>query len=372
MVKFGSRNRDSWRDQCIRAFGDPMVHKAFACFIVFALFWIWFHQEDEKPFQDLNDDLQKILLDYQPSRRQNNPLARCLDSDDRAPRRPAAAQLTKCLCPDPMKPWPRPEYVWAAHHRRWVYDARQVPLQRDLDVVLLGDSLVERWNGTKALGQMPLPAAYRAVWEEHFDMSKSSTSTAVAQLEGMALGSSGDTSTELLWHLENKVLPDNAVLSPKVWVILIGTNDLGRLGCSKRNTLAGILHVALYLHENRPGAPIILHGLLPRSDNQGSDDYSLGKYWDDIMWINRELKRFAAMHDGEWYYMDASSIFLRKKPRRSGATDTQGALEITSTLMPDGRHPSVEGLKQWAPLLVEQINARIRDQEKKKKKNSSA
>jgi lysophospholipase L1-like esterase len=194
---------------------------------------------------------------------------------------------------------------------------------------------------------VPNPAPkYRAVFQTYFD-------SPTAAFNGLALGSGGDTHTELLWHLENGMIPDT--LRPDAWIIMIGTNDLGKWECSKSSVLAGILHVAQMLHTKRPKTPIIIHGLLPRSDvfhAQPNTDYSLGRRWDQILWINRELKRFCSLHD-EWYYMEASKLFLRKA--QSGGEDTEGALEIIPENMDDALHPSVEGYKLWGELVVRNL-----------------
>jgi lysophospholipase L1-like esterase len=195
------------------------------------------------------------------------------------------------------------------------------------------------------MGQNPAPD-FRTVFETYFD-------SPAARFQGLALGSSGDTCTELLWHLENGMLPDE--LRPDAWIIMIGTNDLGRWDCSKRSTLAGILHVAQMLHTQRPKTPIIIHGLLPRSDvfrAEPETDYTLGRRWDQILWINRELKRFCALHD-EWYYIEANKLFLRKV--QGGGEDAEGALEILPETMDDALHPSVEGYRQWGKVVVRKL-----------------
>ena len=291
-----------------------------------------------------------MLLD---DRSAAGPMTRCIDSDEINRPKPE-----KCFCLDPMKASARAEYLWAAQHRRMVHDAQHVPAERDLDVVFLGDSITEHMNGTRGMGQNTLPT-FQAVFDKFFNLK-----TATAELEGMALGSSGDTCTELLWHLQNGVL--DRLLQPKVFVVLIGTNDIGRMGCSKRNVLAGILHVAQLVHDQKPDSIILLHGLLPRSDhfNLVPVDYSLNMFWKDIMWINRELKRFCAVHPGEWFYMDASSVFLQKKRPTTAGEDTQGAFEINKELMTDALHPNEKGMELWLPVIVEQVKERIRAKKK--------
>jgi hypothetical protein len=89
----------------------------------------------------------------------------------------------RCTCPDPAKPQARTEKEWKAHHEVMVKDAHQAP--KDLDIVFLGDSIIERWNGTKSWGTHTI-AGMRTVFEKRF------TRAGGGSLEGIALGSSGD------------------------------------------------------------------------------------------------------------------------------------------------------------------------------------
>ena len=155
------------------------------------------------------------------------------------------------------------------------------------------------------------------------------------------------------------MLPEK--LNPKVWFLLIGTNDLGRSGCSKRTVLAGILQVAQFLHTKRPGTPILLHGLLPRNDFYADEsvqtDFTLNRYWLDIVWINQELQRFCSLHH-EWQYMDSGNLFLANiNGNNEGATEryTNAAFMINKTVMADALHPNVAGYRVWGPLIVEHV-----------------
>ena len=160
-----------------------------------------------------------------------------------------------CDCPDPTMARKRGTKAWDKYHEYMVERAKQVQ-KKGLDVLFLGDSITERWMGTKAMGKALKPD-YRAVFEQYFRKSEG------AVLDGEAFGTGGDTTTELLWHVEHGLLPKN--IRPKAFLLLIGTNDLGIPLCSKKNGLAGILNVATYIHKQRPGAAIIVHGLTPRN-----------------------------------------------------------------------------------------------------------
>ena len=244
---------------------------------------------------------------------------------------------SECPCPDPLVPAQRPnEPAWNKHHLLMTTEVKQ---QKELDVLLIGDSLTERWRGTSRYGQRTFTEDYRGVFQTYFNR------TAGGSVNGCAVGSSGDITTETLWHLKNGFLSPTP---PKLFFVLIGTNDIGRSKCSKKSVLVGILNVAQYLHKVHPDVPILFHGLLPRSDDEDESSVTaLGVYWKKIMWINRELNRFAKLHKN-WYFMDSASLFLRRD-------EGSGNLELRSDLFPDGLHPNVEGYKIWAPQIVKNV-----------------
>jgi lysophospholipase L1-like esterase len=257
-----------------------------------------------------------------------------------------------CQCPDPLLPNKR-EGVdhWDAHHQVLVESAADAATE-ELDVVLLGDSITEHWYGTGDMGTVAR-SKERVNFEQFFDKKSG------APLQGLALGTSADASTNLLWHLQNGMLPDQ--LQPKVWLLLIGTNDLGRLDCSKRTALAGILQVARYLHGKRPGTPLLVHGLLPRNDVGADEDHpedlTRNRCWQDILWINRRLEKFCSLHS-DCYYVEADDLFLTRVESDADhpdGADAQGAVMINQTLMPDALHPNVAGYDVWGPRIVEEV-----------------
>lgn len=269
---------------------------------------------------------------------------RCIDQDDDHKNRSA----NKCTCPDPHAPVPRAMWKWANYHRLMVETAQFIPSVKDLDVVFLGDSITEAWNGTKWMGTIELEAGFKQVWDQYFNLE------AGGKLEGLALGASGDQAPHLLWHLKNGVMTDK--LRPKAFVLLIGTNDLGNAGCSKRTALSGIMFLIQYLRQQRPDALLFIHGILPRGAafgmDKGKTNHTLGLYWQDISWINAQLKKFCHLEPKRYTYMDASDIFIDP--------DKQVILE---ELMPDALHPGVTGRKLWAPRIFEQLSSKLKQRE---------
>jgi lysophospholipase L1-like esterase len=283
----------------------------------------------------------------------------------------AASQ--SCRCPDPTQSTFRAGKQWHQHHHGLVQYANTISSSTpSYDVIFIGDSILEFWNGTY-LGTPIAPwTDARLSFEHYFVTSTSSSSSSSSSLLHSArattatiradiLASSGDTTTDLLGQLQDGLLPIH--LQPKAWMMMIGTNNLGVTNCSKRTTLHGILHVANYLHHQRPNAKIIIHGLLPRGGSGTgrlkSDEsrYQLGKYWNQIIWINRHLQQYAIEHE-QFHYIDNSDMFLVQIGGSISTvnTHTTSIWAINSTMMKDALHPTVEGYWLLSQSLSSQLD----------------
>jgi lysophospholipase L1-like esterase len=348
---------------------SSICKRSFFLLVVAAVIWL-FNEESHLTTSDEHrdaegDNMHALIVTHGSSPRGSSSRNRCVDPEDVEGN--ATGKRHYCQCPDPAVPARRRDPVWDAHHLRLVRDAvqakeRELETGRELNVVFVGDSITERWNGTRGMGTEAAPE-FRQVFDRYFGGTEADDDDDDddMMLRGMALGTSGDICVELLWHLQNGMLPD--ALQPDVFVLLIGTNDLGRTDCSKRNALDGILRVAEHLRGKRPGTPVIVHGLLPRSDVFGAEpvNVELGRRWKQILWINRELKKACNLHD-EWHYLEANQLFLQKKTTTQGdRTQTDSFLEINQALMTDALHPSVEGYDLWAPVIVEKIRTILND-----------
>lgn len=313
------------------------------CVIAFIL---WFYRDEKS---------------NQVSRNSGSNIGFCMDPDDPTEwKNSVMTSKSSCQCLDPTRPAPRyNDKMWDKHHQVMLNDIDYVisnKQHQELDFVMLGDSITERWNGTRGIGRVNAPE-FRAIYDKYFHRTEQNPD---APLYGLALGASGDISPELLWHIQNGILT-NEELTPKVWVVLIGTNDIGRSNCSKHTTLSGILQVLNYIHTYRPNVPIIVHGLLPRSDNFGKGDYSLGRMYTMIAWINKELEKVCNLHPN-WHYLNVNELFLLPSDDKDDIETEENNLTqlINRTRMEDALHPSVIGCDLWGPLLVKEIQKWIR------------
>jgi len=80
--------------------------------------------------------------------------------------------------------------VWKSYHNQLVLTANQhgtASSTNRLDIVFLGDAIVERWQGTSDLGQTILAKGMKEPFQSRFVKKNG------ADLEGVALGASSDT-----------------------------------------------------------------------------------------------------------------------------------------------------------------------------------
>jgi lysophospholipase L1-like esterase len=234
---------------------------------------------------------------------------------------------------------------WARTHRINVDAASS---KTDIDVLFLGDSITEGWRGTSRGHDIARAQGAQQVFTKHFEGGGSE-----AKYEGLALGIAGDTSTNLLWRIQNGELPDT--LNPKVIWLLIGTNDFGNAWCSPELVLIGIIRVVEELRLRKPAATIVINGLLPRSFHRkgyvmrGRPSLfgrapRLPSLWRDIVSVNEELRQYSLSRDKVEYF-ETNLFFVDKKAPRE-------QLKINSHLMPDRLHPSADGYDLWAEQIV--------------------
>jgi lysophospholipase L1-like esterase len=180
-------------------------------------------------------------------------------------------------------------------------------------VAFLGDSITEYWRDN-------------AVWRAHY-----------APLGAANFGVAGDTTQNVLWRLAQGELTGE---NPKLFVILIGTNNLGR-GDAPDQAARGTTAVVRSVRARFPAAKILLLGIFPRGAR--ADD----PYRDRVRRANALIARLD--DGGSVRYLDVGPALLE----RDGS--------LSPNVMPDFLHPSVEGYRRWAdamdPLLHRLLGA---------------
>lgn len=192
--------------------------------------------------------------------------------------------------------------------KRWEAKLEATKTLKDTQLVFLGDSITQGWEG-----------AGKKVWEETF-----------GKYQPLNLGFSGDRTEHLLWRLQT----DEAnlrQLSPKAAVILIGTNNTGHEQRPAEDTTAGIKAVLDELRKTWPETKLLVLSVFPRG--AGADD-PLRKINDGINALTAKLA------DNETIFVqDISSSFLA------------GDGTLPKDVMPDQLHLSGKGYELWAKAL---------------------
>ncbi len=221
------------------------------------------------------------------------------------------ALVARAADDEPTRPAPRKENpVWMERHAALLARAK-----KGADVVFLGDSLTQGWEG---------PDGAEA-WKKHFEPLKAAN-----------FGAGGDHTEHVLWRLtEGKELQE---LKPKVIVLQVGGSNLA--ANSTDEIVDGVTAVVKELSAQKPAAKVLLMGLLPRGAK--ADD----KFRNKIKEVNKGL---AQLDDGKKVrYLDPGAKFL----------DKEG--DLTEDLMPDGLHPSAEGYAAWAEAIKAPLEELLR------------
>jgi lysophospholipase L1-like esterase len=139
---------------------------------------------------------------------------------------------------------------WRARHEAKLEELRN----KRVDLIFLGDSITQDWEKHGP----PEWQDFAPVWQRFY-----------GDRNAINLGFTGDTTAHLLWRIENGEV---AGIAPKVAVVLIGANNLGRLRWSAENTIAGIDAIIAQLRHRLPHTKLVLLGILPSDRSAWTTD----------------------------------------------------------------------------------------------------
>jgi lysophospholipase L1-like esterase len=251
--------------------------------------------------------------------------------DAQAPRDRCNDNDRSCSCSNPLQPanfTGRAE--WNNGYQANLKLSRDaVAAGRELDVVMLGDSIVEFWQATYKGSPLGRFRSNHKVYQRLFDSVNAPT-------QGLALGVSGDRCNQLLYRIQNGVIDG---LYPKVFWVLIGTNDVMVTSCNADQVVAGNVAIVQELRRQRPNATIVVQALFPVGDSNAV------AYPEEYNEINRRLACFAAAAAAAApvEFVNASQLFLT-------ANNT-----VNETLLPDTLHPSATGAELWGQVIVRTV-----------------
>src|SRR3984957_20425925 len=191
---------------------------------------------------------------------------------------PAACKASTVLAASPISrmdlPW------WRARHEAKLKELARV----HPELIFLGDSITQDW-------ERPRPADWQRfapIWYRFY-----------GDRNAVNLGFTGDTTASLLWRVRNGEV---AGIAPKVAVVLIGANNLGRVHWSAEDTVAGSDAIVDELHRRLPHTKVLLLGVLPSDRSTWATETTVA--------INRML---AAKYAGDSVvtFLNVDHVFLR-------------------------------------------------------------
>jgi lysophospholipase L1-like esterase len=214
---------------------------------------------------------------------------------------------------------------WRARHEAKLAELRK----RQVDLVFLGDSIFQAWE----MHGPPDWLDFAPVWQRFY-----------GDRNAINLGFTGDATAHLLWRIENGEV---AGIAPKVAVILVGANNLGRLHWSAEDTVTGVDAVIAQLRRRLPRTKLLLLGILPSDRTAWATETTLK--------INQALA-LKYQNGGDVTYLDVGRVFMKDgRLNRHLYTETK--------MIPPGAplHPSVEGLELVAEAIEPTLAALLGD-----------
>jgi len=168
---------------------------------------------------------------------------------------------SNCRCEDPLLPIDKLQFkYWSRTFEMNKQCVDEYVMNDDIyfenmDVVFLGENIVEAWAGRSVGMNSTTLLSIKKLFSKRFNKEEG------GKFNGLPLGIAGDSAPNVLWRIQNGEVP--SYLYPKVWWLVIGTNDLALKQCSEEVVLLGILRVIEEIQEMRPDAKIIVSSILP-------------------------------------------------------------------------------------------------------------
>jgi len=203
---------------------------------------------------------------------------------------------------DPTKPVPGGVRWFGRNHAKYVQQTQSMKI----DLCFLGDSITAMWPGN--------------LFGKYFGKYKV-----------VNFGVGGDRTENVLWRLENGELKGQ---SPKVVVLMIGTNNLGFN--TVEEVALGVETVVKNLQGKFPKTKILLLGILPKLGNAQEPTEKM------LVKIAKVNAITAKLDDGKMIrYLDFGSKFLDKDGK------------IQDGILADGVHLTGKGYDIWAASINE-------------------
>jgi beta-glucosidase len=191
--------------------------------------------------------------------------------------------------------------------------------QGNVDLLLIGDSITHGWEG-----------GGKKYWDKYY-----------APRNAINMGFSGDRTQHVLWRLDHGHLEG---ISPKLAVLMIGTNNSNRSDNTAEEIADGIIAICKKFRTKSPKTKILILAIFPRGPKPSAQRQKNAK---------ASLLASKIADDKMIHYLDINDKFLTK----------DGLL--TKNIMPDFLHPNEAGYKIWAEAIEPKVAELMGDKSRK-------
>ncbi|HEY7576058.1 MAG TPA: GDSL-type esterase/lipase family protein [Acetobacteraceae bacterium] len=215
--------------------------------------------------------------------------------------------------------------------QRFEFKQDELHKNRGVELLFLGDSITEDY-------EVSGPPAWRdfvPVWQHYY-----------GDRNAINLGFSGDATSHLLWRIENG---ETDGIAPKVAVVLIGANNLGRLHWSADDTVAGIDAIVTQLHHRLPRTKLLLLGVLPSDRSAWASETTVT--------INHMLA--ARYGRSDVTYLDIGAVFMQ-----DGRLNRELFFDPKLTPPQAPLHPTAQGQALMAAAIEPTLAALLGDRQR--------
>jgi beta-glucosidase len=177
-----------------------------------------------------------------------------------------------------------------------------------IDVAFVGDSITARWRGSES-------------WEKHW-----------GRFKAVNMGIGGDQTQNVLWRLHNGDLEG---YKAKLFVVMIGTNNLWSRDAVPADAAAGVKAVIDLIKSKQPQAKILLMSILPNGEKPNPGREKRAE-------VNKLIAKFAG---GSVEYVDIWEKYLERDET------------ISKEVMHDFLHLAPKGYDIWEHAIAEKVAA---------------
>jgi lysophospholipase L1-like esterase len=210
------------------------------------------------------------------------------------------------------------------------FEAKQVELrEKHPALIFLGDSITQNWERHGPPGWVD----NAPLWQRFY-----------GDRTAVNLGFIGDTTSSLIWRLRNGELDG---ISPRVAVVLIGANNLGRVHWSAEDTVIGIDTIVADLHHRLAHTQVLLMGVLPSDRNAWASATTVA--------INQALAAKYGHGDGVTF-VDVSHVFMH-----DGTLDRALFYDPMQSPPEAPLHPTAQGMALMAAAIEPTLAALLGD-----------